>query len=144
MYTCQYTIHNGITNKNLDESMYIGRACMDISRASMNTVHDSIHIGRVYILVLMQTWPVYILVCQFEKFINWQTSIYNDRVCVLVLAYLIWISFVPLYHKCTTVLNCTMPWHTVRYCTLQNHSKPYRTIPDGIVWYQSVPYCTIA
>jgi hypothetical protein len=55
MYTCQYIIHNSITNTNLDESMYIGRACMNIARASMKTVRDSIHIHIVYILVVMQT-----------------------------------------------------------------------------------------
>ena len=44
--------------------------------------------GLTYILVLMQKWPVYIiLACQFEKFINWQTNIYNDRVYILVLTY---------------------------------------------------------
>jgi hypothetical protein len=55
VYTGQYIIHNSITNMNLDKSMYIGRACMNIARASMNTVCDSIHIGIVYILVLTQT-----------------------------------------------------------------------------------------
>ena len=55
MYTGQYILHNSITNMNLDESMYIGRTCMNITRASMNTVHDSIHIGIEYILVLRQT-----------------------------------------------------------------------------------------
>ena len=49
MYTGQYIIHDGITNMNLDESMYVGRACMNIARASMKTVRDSIHIGIVYI-----------------------------------------------------------------------------------------------
>ncbi len=55
MYTGQYIIHNGITNMNLDESIYIGRACMNIARACMNTVCDSIHIGIVYVLVLVLT-----------------------------------------------------------------------------------------
>ena len=55
MYTDQYIIYNSITNMNLDKNMYIGKACMNIARASMNTVRDSIHIGIVYILVLTQT-----------------------------------------------------------------------------------------
>jgi hypothetical protein len=55
MYTGQYILHNGFTNMNLDESMYIGRACMNIARARMSTVCDSIHIGMVYVLVLTQT-----------------------------------------------------------------------------------------
>ena len=54
MYTGQYIIHNDITNMNLDESMYTGRAYMNIARACMNTVHDSIHIGIVYVMVLTQ------------------------------------------------------------------------------------------
>ena len=55
MYTGQYILHNDITNMNLNESMYIGRACMNIARACMNTVCDSIHIGIVYVLVLVLT-----------------------------------------------------------------------------------------
>ena len=54
MYTGQYIVHNGITNMNLGESMYIGRTCMNIARAHVNTVCDSIHIGIVYVLVLTQ------------------------------------------------------------------------------------------
>ena len=55
MYTGQYILHNGISNLNLDESMYIGRACMNIARARMSTVCDSIYVGIVYVLVLTQT-----------------------------------------------------------------------------------------
>ena len=55
MYTGQCIIYNSITNMNLDENMYIGKACTNISRASVNTVCDSIHIGIVNILVLTQT-----------------------------------------------------------------------------------------
>ena len=55
MYTGQYIINNGITNMNLDESMYIDRACMNIARARMSTVCDSIHVDIVYVLVLTQT-----------------------------------------------------------------------------------------
>ena len=54
MYTGQYIINNGITNMNLDESVYIGRACINIARTRMNTVCDSIHIDIEYILVLTQ------------------------------------------------------------------------------------------
>ena len=55
MYAGQYILHNGITNMHLDESMYIGRACMNIARARMSTVCDIIHVGIVYVLVLTQT-----------------------------------------------------------------------------------------
>jgi hypothetical protein len=65
----------------------------------MNTVCDSIHIGIVYILVLTQTWPVYISACQFEKFIIWQTDTYNGRVYILVLTYILFVTLWFLVHK---------------------------------------------
>jgi hypothetical protein len=52
-------------NMNLDESMYI-------DRANMNNVDDSIHIGIVCILVIIQMWLIYILACQFKKLLPLQ------------------------------------------------------------------------
>jgi len=73
MYTGMTSMQTGIANMNLEQTMYIGRACMNIARAKINTVHDIIHIGIVYIVVLAQISPGYILSCQFDMFLNRQT-----------------------------------------------------------------------
>ena len=60
IYTDDTSIHIGIINMHLEESMHFGRGSMNIARANMNIVCAIIHIGIVYILVLEQIWLVYI------------------------------------------------------------------------------------
>ena len=52
MYTGMTNMHTGIANMNLEQTMYIGRARTNIARAKINTVHDIIHIGIAYTVVL--------------------------------------------------------------------------------------------